>query len=96
MTAVSLLQESGFRSTFVESYCCAATVTCNLYCDMALRCSIDDMQIAVCMLHYALLHRITGDLQFALCKLHVSVLHCNTDGFEFVLCKLYSSAMQHR
>jgi hypothetical protein len=89
LTAVCLLQESRFLLTFVECYCSIAMATCNLYCDMALQCSIGDVQIAVCTLHYALLHRITGDLQFALCKLHVSILHCSTDGFQFVLLKLY-------
>jgi len=94
LTAVSLMQESIFRSTFVECSCSAAMMTCNLDCDMALQYSIGYVQIAVCTLHYALLHRITVDLQFVLCKLHVSVLHCGTDYFQFGLCKLCHKTMQ--
>jgi len=48
-------------------------MSCNLHFDMALQCCIGDVQIAVCVLHYALLQCTIGDLQFALCQLHYVV-----------------------
>jgi hypothetical protein len=68
LTAVSTLQESIFRFTFVESYFWAAMVTCNLLCDMNFNAALVTckLQCAFCIMHFC-------SAAIVLCSLHCEI-----------------------
>ena len=63
---------------------------------MALQCNIGDLQIAVCMLHYALLHHRNCALPFALASY---IIHTSAHNWWFAICALQvtcqCTALQH-
>jgi hypothetical protein len=71
-------------------------VTCNLHCDMVLQCGIGDVQIALCMLHYAWVERRNGDLQFALFRLHYTVLLYGTGELQLAMSQVRYNLVQFR
>jgi hypothetical protein len=60
---------------------------------MTFQCNIGNVQIAVCTLHYSLLHHGICALQFSLCKLLYILFQGMTGDFQFALRKLHVSVL---